>query len=183
MVSRDPGWGVKKREKIGSGAECSARFSSWSLGDDLGVFCFLLFSRWRKSFVEDLSVLFFEDPGNVSTSQSCTFKTLEGMPELDFRPTTSRRSDKFILAVTSPLLSPVCNIKANAWASTALSFRSLASCRVLLGAKTEEEEEEAFTYECPEEELHLLVNWAILASSGNSPGSAPVQQMLFPLAW
>lgn len=29
--------------------------------------------------------------------------------ELDFRPTTSRRSDKFILAVTSPLLSPVCN--------------------------------------------------------------------------
>lgn len=27
---------------------------------------------------------------------------------LDFRPTTSRRSDKFILAVDSPLLSPVC---------------------------------------------------------------------------
>lgn len=29
--------------------------------------------------------------------------------ELDFRPTTRRRSDKFILAVTSLLLSPVYN--------------------------------------------------------------------------
>lgn len=34
---------------------------------------------------------------------------------LDLRPTTSRRSDKFILAVTSPLLSPVCNIILIYW--------------------------------------------------------------------
>lgn len=33
--------------------------------------------------------------------------------ELDLRPTTSRRSDKFILAVTSPLLSPVCSVNVN----------------------------------------------------------------------
>lgn len=36
-------------------------------------------------------------------------KMFGGMLELDFRPTTSLRSDRFILAVTSPLLSPVCN--------------------------------------------------------------------------
>lgn len=36
-------------------------------------------------------------------------KMFGGMLELDLRPTTSLRSDRFILAVTSPLLSPVCN--------------------------------------------------------------------------
>lgn len=33
------------------------------------------------------------------------------MPELDLRLTTSLRSDRFIRAVTSPLLSPVCSSK------------------------------------------------------------------------
>lgn len=36
-------------------------------------------------------------------------KMFGGMLELDLRPTTSLRSDRFILAVISPLLSPVCN--------------------------------------------------------------------------
>lgn len=59
----------------GSGAEGSVWVSCWSLGEDLLFFCFLLLSRWkRKSLVEALIVLFFEDPGNTSSSQSCTFK-------------------------------------------------------------------------------------------------------------
>lgn len=56
------------------GAECSVGFSCWALGDDLLFFCFLLFSRWkRNSLVEALIVLFFEDSGNTSTSQSCRY--------------------------------------------------------------------------------------------------------------
>lgn len=51
----------------GSGAESSEREF---LGDNLFL-GFLLFSRWnRNNLVEALMVLFFEEPGKTSSSQS-----------------------------------------------------------------------------------------------------------------
>lgn len=56
-----------------SGTACSLQFSKFSL--DLLFLCFLLFSRWkRKSLVDALIVLFFDEPGKRCPSQSYTDK-------------------------------------------------------------------------------------------------------------
>lgn len=61
------------------------------------------------------------------------------MLELDFKPTTSRRSDRFILAVSSPLLSPVFRVWKNkyvqsltkAWGHVPFSISTVLTITIL----------------------------------------------------